>query len=41
MAGTGKSAITRSFCHMLRKDKQLGGSFFLENNVFGSIGPLT
>ncbi|KAJ6562705.1 WD40-repeat-containing domain protein [Mycena vulgaris] len=28
MAGTGKSAITRSFCHMLREDKQLGGSFF-------------
>ncbi|KAJ7478800.1 hypothetical protein B0H11DRAFT_1725695 [Mycena galericulata] len=28
MAGTGKSAIARSFCHMLRGDKQLGGSFF-------------
>ncbi|KAJ6528426.1 hypothetical protein B0H19DRAFT_1083372 [Mycena capillaripes] len=28
MAGTGKSAITRSFCHMLSKDKQLGASFF-------------
>ncbi|KAJ7833331.1 hypothetical protein B0H14DRAFT_2178507, partial [Mycena olivaceomarginata] len=28
MAGTGKSAIARSFCHMLRDDKQLGGSFF-------------
>ncbi|KAJ7883144.1 hypothetical protein B0H14DRAFT_1438289 [Mycena olivaceomarginata] len=28
MAGTGKSAIARSFCHMLRRDKQLGGSFF-------------
>ncbi|KAJ7920234.1 peptidase C14, partial [Mycena leptocephala] len=28
MAGTGKSAIARSFCHMLCKDKQLGGSFF-------------
>ncbi|KAJ7439588.1 hypothetical protein B0H11DRAFT_1934422 [Mycena galericulata] len=28
MAGTGKSAITRSFCRMLREDKQLGGSFF-------------
>jgi WD40 repeat protein len=28
MAGTGKSAIARSFCHMLWEDKQLGGSFF-------------
>ncbi|KAJ6528417.1 WD40-repeat-containing domain protein, partial [Mycena capillaripes] len=28
MAGTGKSAIARSFCHMLGKDKQLGASFF-------------
>jgi hypothetical protein len=28
MAGTGKSSIARSFCHMLRKKKQLGGSFF-------------
>ncbi|KAJ7503976.1 hypothetical protein B0H11DRAFT_1710483, partial [Mycena galericulata] len=28
MAGTGKSAIARSFCHMLRGAKQLGGSFF-------------
>ncbi|KAJ7938023.1 hypothetical protein B0H13DRAFT_1465109, partial [Mycena leptocephala] len=28
MAGTGKSAVTRSFCRMLCKDKQLGGSFF-------------
>ncbi|KAJ7429866.1 hypothetical protein B0H11DRAFT_1944084 [Mycena galericulata] len=28
MAGTGKSAVTRSFCRMLREDKQLGGSFF-------------
>ncbi|KAJ6528413.1 WD40-repeat-containing domain protein [Mycena capillaripes] len=28
MAGTGKSAIARSFCHMLVKDKQLGASFF-------------
>ncbi|KAF8203531.1 hypothetical protein K438DRAFT_572948 [Mycena galopus ATCC 62051] len=28
MAGTGKSAIARSFCHMLGKNKQLGGSFF-------------
>ncbi|KAF7341547.1 hypothetical protein MVEN_01892400 [Mycena venus] len=28
MAGTGKSAIARSFCHMLREDNQLGGSFF-------------
>ncbi|KAJ7430063.1 hypothetical protein B0H11DRAFT_1839265, partial [Mycena galericulata] len=28
MAGTGKSAIARSFCRMLREDKQLGGSFF-------------
>ncbi|KAJ7301101.1 WD40-repeat-containing domain protein, partial [Mycena albidolilacea] len=28
MAGTGKSAIARSFCHMLRRNKQLGGSFF-------------
>ncbi|KAJ7869474.1 hypothetical protein B0H14DRAFT_2346075 [Mycena olivaceomarginata] len=28
MAGTGKSAIARSFCHMLGKEKQLGGSFF-------------
>ncbi|KAJ6578265.1 hypothetical protein B0H19DRAFT_1253522 [Mycena capillaripes] len=34
MAGTGKSAIARSFCHMLRGDKQLGGSFFcLRGNV--------
>ncbi|KAF8137957.1 hypothetical protein K438DRAFT_1738280, partial [Mycena galopus ATCC 62051] len=28
MAGTGKSAVARSFCRMLRGDKQLGGSFF-------------
>ncbi|KAJ7939390.1 WD40-repeat-containing domain protein, partial [Mycena leptocephala] len=28
MAGTGKSAIARSFCRMLREDNQLGGSFF-------------
>ncbi|KAF8133483.1 WD40-repeat-containing domain protein [Mycena galopus ATCC 62051] len=28
MAGTGKSAIARSFCHMLQETKQLGGSFF-------------
>ncbi|KAJ6564870.1 peptidase C14 [Mycena vulgaris] len=28
MAGTGKSAVARSFCHMLREDHQLGGSFF-------------
>ncbi|KAF7364231.1 hypothetical protein MSAN_01082700 [Mycena sanguinolenta] len=28
MAGTGKSAIARSFCHMLHKANQLGGSFF-------------
>ncbi|KAF7364754.1 hypothetical protein MVEN_00345300 [Mycena venus] len=28
MAGTGKSAVARSFCRMLREDKQLGGSFF-------------
>ncbi|KAJ7455675.1 hypothetical protein B0H11DRAFT_1690366, partial [Mycena galericulata] len=28
MAGTGKSAVARSFCHMLREDNQLGGSFF-------------
>ncbi|KAF7364761.1 hypothetical protein MVEN_00346000 [Mycena venus] len=28
MAGTGKSAVARSFCHMLHEDKQLGGSFF-------------
>ncbi|KAJ7441363.1 quinon protein alcohol dehydrogenase-like superfamily [Mycena galericulata] len=28
MAGTGKSAIARSFCRMLREDKNLGGSFF-------------
>ncbi|KAJ7301107.1 WD40-repeat-containing domain protein, partial [Mycena albidolilacea] len=28
MAGTGKSAISRSFCHMLRKNGRLGGSFF-------------
>ncbi|KAJ7060563.1 hypothetical protein C8F01DRAFT_988842, partial [Mycena amicta] len=28
MAGTGKSAVARSFCHMLAKDEQLGGSFF-------------
>ncbi|KAJ7879347.1 WD40 repeat-like protein [Mycena leptocephala] len=28
MAGTGKSAVSRSFCHMLRTDKQLGASFF-------------
>ncbi|KAJ7224877.1 hypothetical protein C8J57DRAFT_1148246, partial [Mycena rebaudengoi] len=34
MAGTGKSAVARSFCHMLREDKQLGGSFFcLRGNV--------
>ncbi|KAJ7796377.1 hypothetical protein B0H14DRAFT_77998 [Mycena olivaceomarginata] len=34
MAGTGKSAIARSFCRMLREDKQLGGSFFcLRGNV--------
>ena len=28
MAGTGKSAIARSFCHALQKDHLLGGSFF-------------
>ncbi|KZV72487.1 WD40 repeat-like protein [Peniophora sp. CONT] len=28
MAGVGKSAIARSFCHELRKDGLLGGSFF-------------
>ncbi|EMD36347.1 hypothetical protein CERSUDRAFT_95671 [Gelatoporia subvermispora B] len=28
MAGTGKSAITRSVCHDLLKDSLLGGSFF-------------
>ncbi|OCH89024.1 hypothetical protein OBBRIDRAFT_826807, partial [Obba rivulosa] len=28
MAGTGKSAITRSFCHILSHDSSLGGSFF-------------
>ncbi|KAJ7928204.1 WD40-repeat-containing domain protein, partial [Mycena leptocephala] len=28
MAGTGKSAIARSFCHILDKNQQLGGSFF-------------
>ncbi|KAJ7676166.1 hypothetical protein B0H14DRAFT_3908718, partial [Mycena olivaceomarginata] len=28
MAGTGKSAVTRSFCRILRKNKRLGGSFF-------------
>ncbi|KAF7367053.1 hypothetical protein MSAN_00964500 [Mycena sanguinolenta] len=28
MAGTGKSAIARSFCHMLQRANQLGGSFF-------------
>ncbi|VDC05179.1 unnamed protein product [Peniophora sp. CBMAI 1063] len=28
MAGTGKSAIARSFCHILREDSMLGGSFF-------------
>ncbi|KAJ7824136.1 WD40-repeat-containing domain protein, partial [Mycena leptocephala] len=28
MAGTGKSAVARSFCRRLRKNKQLGGSFF-------------
>ncbi|KZV76324.1 hypothetical protein PENSPDRAFT_747783 [Peniophora sp. CONT] len=28
MAGTGKSAIARSFCHVMRRDKLLGGSFF-------------
>ncbi|KZV72762.1 hypothetical protein PENSPDRAFT_683492 [Peniophora sp. CONT] len=28
MAGTGKSAITRSFCQMLQKDNLLSGSFF-------------
>ncbi|KAJ6461661.1 hypothetical protein C8R45DRAFT_1178784, partial [Mycena sanguinolenta] len=28
MAGTGKSAIARSFCRMLQKANQLGGSFF-------------
>ncbi|KAF8197182.1 quinon protein alcohol dehydrogenase-like superfamily [Mycena galopus ATCC 62051] len=28
MAGTGKSAIARSFCHMLSQDNRLGGSFF-------------
>lgn len=28
MAGTGKSAIARSFCHMLARDNELGGSFF-------------
>ncbi|VDB95504.1 unnamed protein product [Peniophora sp. CBMAI 1063] len=28
MAGTGKSAIARSFCHQLRRDRLLGGSFF-------------
>ncbi|KZV65025.1 hypothetical protein PENSPDRAFT_704841, partial [Peniophora sp. CONT] len=28
MAGTGKSAIARSFCHILRQDDLLGGSFF-------------
>ncbi|KAJ7440850.1 hypothetical protein B0H11DRAFT_2252667 [Mycena galericulata] len=28
MAGTGKSAVARWFCHMLREDNQLGGSFF-------------
>ncbi|KAJ7491540.1 hypothetical protein B0H11DRAFT_2228689 [Mycena galericulata] len=34
MAGTGKSAIARSFCRMLREDKRLGGSFFcLRGNV--------
>ncbi|KZV72767.1 hypothetical protein PENSPDRAFT_717139 [Peniophora sp. CONT] len=28
MAGTGKSAVARSFCHILRQDGLLGGSFF-------------
>ncbi|KAF7367054.1 hypothetical protein MSAN_00964600 [Mycena sanguinolenta] len=28
MAGTGKSAIARSFCHVLQEQNQLGGSFF-------------
>ncbi|KZV63220.1 hypothetical protein PENSPDRAFT_758152 [Peniophora sp. CONT] len=28
MAGTGKSAIARSFCHMLQRGNLLGGSFF-------------
>ncbi|KZV71958.1 hypothetical protein PENSPDRAFT_719761, partial [Peniophora sp. CONT] len=28
MAGTGKSAIARTFCHYLREDGLLGGSFF-------------
>ncbi|KAJ6454971.1 hypothetical protein C8R45DRAFT_597186 [Mycena sanguinolenta] len=28
MAGTGKSAIARSFSHLLQKHNQLGGSFF-------------
>ena len=28
MAGTGKSAITRSFCHFLRRNDLLGGTFF-------------
>ncbi|KZV59361.1 hypothetical protein PENSPDRAFT_620715, partial [Peniophora sp. CONT] len=28
MAGVGKSAIARSFCHQLRQDSILGGSFF-------------
>ncbi|KAF7367047.1 hypothetical protein MSAN_00963900 [Mycena sanguinolenta] len=28
MAGTGKSAITRSFCRMLQEANRLGGSFF-------------
>ncbi|VDB88713.1 unnamed protein product [Peniophora sp. CBMAI 1063] len=28
MAGTGKSAIARSFCHALRQNSLLGGSFF-------------
>ena len=28
MAGTGKSAIARSFCHILRSNNTLGGSFF-------------
>ncbi|KZV75910.1 hypothetical protein PENSPDRAFT_15420, partial [Peniophora sp. CONT] len=32
MAGTGKSAITRTFCRSLERDGLLGGSFFCSRN---------